>query len=167
MTLTLPACEGSDPASAKQTRPDEEGQAPKQVKAIAVRKMPLERAVTALGSLAAYDQATLSTKVPGRLERIPVDFGSMVEQGQTLVQIEPRDYQLHLQQAEAALAQARARLGLSPTGRDDHVDPEQTGTVRQARALLDEARQNRERLAALAKKGFVAKAEFDSAEAAC
>jgi len=166
LTVALSACESGHPASAKQTQAGEEGQAAKQVKTIAVRKMPVERAVTVLGSLAAYDQATLSTKVPGRLGHIPVDFGSLVEQGQTIAQIEPRDYQLRLQQAEAALAQARARLGLSPTGTEDQVDPEQTGTVRQARALLDEARQNRERLAALAKKGFVAKAEFDSADAA-
>jgi RND family efflux transporter MFP subunit len=166
LTLTLSACESSYPASAKQTRTDEEGKAPEQVRAIVVGKMPLERAVTVLGSLAAYDQATLSTKVPGRLGRIPVDFGSVVGQGQTVAQIEPRDYELRLQQAEAALAQARARLGLSPKGTDDQVDPEQTGTVRQARALLDEARQNRERLVALTEKGFVARAEFDSAEAA-
>src|SRR5262245_33710005 len=166
MAVTLPACESSYPASAKQTRADREGKAPRQVKTMRIRGMPVERVVTALGSLAAYDQATLSTKVPGRLQRITVDFGSAVEHGQTVAQVEPRDYQLRLQQAEAALAQARARLGLSPTGRDDQVDPEQTSTVRQARALLEEARQNRERFVALAEKGFIAKAELDSADAA-
>jgi RND family efflux transporter MFP subunit len=89
-----------------------------------------------------------------------------VEQGQTLAQIEPRDYQLQIQQAEAALAQARVRLGLSPTGADERIDPEQTGTVRQARARLEEARQHQERLAALVEKGFIAKSDFDAAAAA-
>jgi RND family efflux transporter MFP subunit len=128
--------------------------------------MPLERTVTALGSLAAYDQATLGAKVPGRLSTIPVDFGSAVERGQLIAQIEQRDYQLRVQQAEAALAQARTRLGLPPTGTDDRIDPEQTGVVRQAHALLEEAQRNRERLEALVEKGFSAKSEFDAADAA-
>jgi RND family efflux transporter MFP subunit len=164
--LLASGCKSNYPASAKQTRADEEREVPKPVKTVSVRAMPLERTVTVLGALAAYDQATLSTKVPGRLSRMAVDFGGVVEHGQTIAQVEPRDYQLHLQQAEAALAQARVRLGLSARGPDDRVDPEQTGTVRQARALLDEARQNRERLAALIDKGFVARAEFDTADAA-
>jgi RND family efflux transporter MFP subunit len=94
-----------------------------------------------------------------------VDFGGLVKEGQLLAQIEQRDYQLQVQQAEAALAQIRVRLGLTPTGTDTHVDPAQTGVVRQAQALLDDARQKRERMAALVEKGFVAKAEHDSAEA--
>src|SRR5262245_42043231 len=113
MVVMLFACESSYPASAKQTRVDGKGKVPRQVKTIRIGKMPVERMVGVLGSLAAYDQATLSTKVPGRLHRITVDFGSVVEHGQMVAQIEPRDYQLRLQQAEAALAQARARLGLS------------------------------------------------------
>ena len=70
-----------------------------------------------------------------------------------------------MQQAEAALAQARARLGLSPDGRDDNVNPEQTGTVRQARAVLDEARVNRDRSSKLVEQGVVARSDFDSADA--
>lgn len=128
--------------------------------------MPLERTVSVLGSLAAYDHATLSTKIPGRLSQITVDFGSPVEQGQMLARIEPRDYQLEVQQAEAALAQAQVRLGLAPAATDERVDPERTGTVRQAQALLEEAQKTRDRLATLVEKGFSAKSAFDAAEAA-
>lgn len=160
----ISACEHPDPAAAKQSVGD--APPPRQVKTIAVTRMPLERTVNVLGSLAAYDQATLSTKTPGRVAAILVDFGSPVEQGQTLAQIEPRDYQLQVQQAEAALAQTRVRLGLTPTGTDERVDPDQTGTVRQARARLEDARQNRERRAALVEKGFIAKSDFDAADAA-
>jgi RND family efflux transporter MFP subunit len=70
-----------------------------------------------------------------------------------------------VQQAEAALSQSRARLGLSPDGTDDRVSAEQTGTVRQAKAVLDEARVSRERAGTLVKQGIVAKAEFDTADA--
>ncbi len=157
------ACESTYPAAAKQQASDA---APlKQVKAVAVTHIPVERAVSVLGSLTAYDHATLSTKIPGRLAQITVDFGSPVEQGQLLARVEPRDYQLQVQQAEAALAQARVLLGLAPTTTDERVDPEQTGTVRQARALLGEAQKTRDRLATLVAKGFSAKSAFDAAEA--
>jgi RND family efflux transporter MFP subunit len=70
-----------------------------------------------------------------------------------------------VQQSEAALGQARARLGLSPDGTDDRVSLEQTGTVRQAKAQLEEARLSRERAVRLVEQGIVAKADFDSADA--
>ncbi|MGE0820743.1 MAG: efflux RND transporter periplasmic adaptor subunit [Candidatus Binatia bacterium] len=159
----VPACKSDYPATARQ---DPEVAPPKQVQTVTITKTMVERTVDVLGSLAAYDQATLSTKVPGRVARLTVDFGSVVEQGQILAQIEQRDYQLQVQQAEAALAQARVRLGLPPQGTSDHIEPEQTATVRQAQALLEDAQQSRDRLASLVEKGFIAKAEFESADAA-
>jgi RND family efflux transporter MFP subunit len=118
------------------------------------------------GTLAAYDQTTLSVKVPGRLKSITVDLGSVVHRGQLIAQVDPEDYKLRVQQVEAALAQARARLGLSPDGPDDRVDPEQTATMRQARAQLDDARLNRERSAQLVEQGVISRAEFDSIDSA-
>jgi RND family efflux transporter MFP subunit len=165
LALLAAACESGYPVSAKQSS-NADDPPPRQVKTVTVEYLPLERTVTVLGSLAAYDQATLSAKVPGRVAELAADFGSVVEQGQTLARIEQRDYQLQVQQAEAALAQARVRLGLTPTGSDERVDPERTGAVREARALLEDARQKRDRMAALVEKGFVAAAEFDSADAA-
>jgi RND family efflux transporter MFP subunit len=139
---------------------------PKQVKTTPVVEMPVGQTVTVNGTLAAYDQTTLSVKVPGRLKSITVDLGSVVHRGQLIAQVDPEDYKLRVQQAEAALAQARARLGLSPDGADDRVDPEQTATMRQARAQLDDARLNRERSAKLVEQGVISRAEFDSVDSA-
>jgi RND family efflux transporter MFP subunit len=94
-----------------------------------------------------------------------VDLGSIVRRGQVIADLEPTDYKLRVQQSEAALAQARARLGLAPDGTDDSVDPEQTATVRQARAVLDEARFNRDRAAKLVEQGIIAKADYETANA--
>ena len=121
--------------------------------------------MTANGTLAAFDQSTASVKVAGRLNSISVDLGSVVRRGQVIAQLEPNDYKLRVQQSEAALGQARARLGLSPDGTDDKVSLEQTGTVRQAKAQLEEARLSRERAVRLVEQGIVAKADFDSADA--
>jgi RND family efflux transporter MFP subunit len=135
----------------------------RQVKTVAVAETPFGETVTATGTLAAYDQTTVSVKVPGRVRVLSVDLGSVVARGQTIATVDSEDYRLRVQQAEASLAQARARLGLPPEGNDDRVDPEQTATVRQARAVLDEARFNRDRSARLVEQGIIAKAEFDSA----
>ncbi|MCA1849554.1 MAG: biotin/lipoyl-binding protein, partial [Acidobacteria bacterium] len=128
--LACLACKSDYPASARQNPAGGENEA-KQVRTTRVAEMPMGRSVTVSGTLAAYDQATLSAKVPGRVRSISVDLGSVVRRGQLVAQIEQQDYHLRVQQAEAALAQARARLGLSPEGTDDRVDAELTGTVRQ------------------------------------
>lgn len=140
--------------------------AARQVRTAAVAETPFGETVTANGTLAAYDQTTVSVKVPGRVRVISVDLGSVVSRGQVIATVDSEDYRLRVQQAEASLAQARARLGLSPEGTNDRVDPEQTATVRQARAMYDEARFSRDRAARLVEQGVIAKAEFDSAVSA-
>lgn len=156
--LAMAACGGS-------RGKDKAAVQPRAVKTARAAEVQLGTSVVVSGTLAAHDRATVSTKVPGRLQVLNVDLGSRVEKGQVLAQVAPTDYVLRVQQAEAALTEARARIGLG-TGEDDRVDPQQTGTVRQAAAVLDEARQSRERSARLASEGLIAQAERDGAEAA-
>jgi RND family efflux transporter MFP subunit len=161
------ACKSEYPASGQQKGPGAAagGGEPRAVKVAHVEQMPVGASVNVTGTLAAQDEATLSIKVPGRLSAVTVDLGSVVRKGQVVAQVEQQDYKLRVQQAEAALQQARARLGLQPQGDDDRFDPEVTGTVRQARAVLEEARQNRERVRALVESGVVARAEYEAADA--
>jgi multidrug efflux pump subunit AcrA (membrane-fusion protein) len=165
VVLACTGCRGDSSAATQPSRAGQEASAARQVRVTPVAEKPMERSTVALGSLAAFDQATVSTKVPGRLRSISVDLGSVVLQGQLIAQIDPQDYQLRVQQSEAALAQARARLGLSPGKNNDRIEPEETSTVRQARALLEEAKTNRERQATLFDQGIVARSQLDSAEA--
>jgi len=156
-------CKSDYPASGKAASPDSKGAA-RQVKTVKVAETPIGETVTVNGNLAAYDHLTVGTKIPGRLQTISVDFGSVVRKGQVIAQLEPQEYKLRVQQAEAGLAQARARLGLSPDGADDRVSAEETGTVRQAKAVLDDARLRRDRAAKLVEQGVVSRAELDTAE---
>jgi RND family efflux transporter MFP subunit len=137
---------------------------PRAVRVIPVVEQPLPRTVQITGTLVADDEVTLGTKVPGRLGEIAVDLGSRVRKGQVVGRIDPSDYQLRLDQAVAALQQARARLGLVPDGTDDRVDPTETAIVRQARAQLDEARLTRDRNVRLWNQDLVARAQLDTAE---
>jgi membrane fusion protein, multidrug efflux system len=159
----LSSCKSDYAGAAGQGRSGET-KAARQVKTAVVAETPFGETVTANGTLAAYDQTTASVKVPGRLRDISVDLGTVVRRGQVIAQVEPEDYKLRVQQSEASLAQARARLGLTPDGTDDKVDPEQTATVRQARAVLEEAKFSRDRAAKLVEQGVIAKADFDAAD---
>src|SRR5258705_13622311 len=127
LSLTGPflatACKSDYRANATQGRPGE-SKTVRQVKTAAVVEMPFGETVTANGTLAAFDQTTVSAKVPGRLQSISIDFGTVVRRGQMIAQIESQEYKLRVQQSEAALAQIRARLGLSPDGTNDQVDPD-------------------------------------------
>jgi RND family efflux transporter MFP subunit len=135
----------------------------RQVRVVPAAEIDAARLVSATGTLAADDQIILGTKVIGRLGEISVDLGSRVKKGQTIARIDPSDYRLRVEQAEAALQQARVRLGLPASGNSDKVDIEQTATVRQAAAVLKEARLSHDRMVELWDRKLIARAELDTA----
>ncbi len=159
--LTTSACKSGYPVAARQTAAGE----PRPVKLTKVVDVGMENAITVTGTLAAYEEATISAKIAGRINSLPVDLGSPVSKGQVIAELEKRDAQLALQQAEASLAQARARLGLDPNSSDEQVRLEETGTVRQAKALLEQAESTRKRMASLLQQGVISKSQMDQAEA--
>ncbi len=145
---------------------DKETEGPRSVTTQKVEFKPMERTITVTGSFFAREQSTLSVKVPGPLETMSVDIGSAVKKGDRLAQIDRKDYELRVRQAKATLAQARARLGLSQEGDQDDIDPEKTPPVQQAKAVLEEATRNRERVKQLTKEKIAAQSELDTVEAA-
>ncbi len=160
--LILTACrEGADGGAESNSSSE-----PRSVVITTATARNLERTVTVFGSFLAQEQATLSTKVPGRLREIQVDIGTAVTRGEIISRIEPRDYEMRVRQADAALAQALARLGLAPEDEDQEIEPDQTSLVRQAQAVLDEARANGERIARLQREGVLSQSELDTAKAA-
>lgn len=166
--LTLSACRKNEPqASASRGG---SGGAPnlpaKQVKLANSEMRRLTRTVSAPGTLAADEQATLSFKVAGRVSDLRVDLGSAVRKGQLVAQLETTEFRVRLQQTEAALQQARARLGLPPQGEDDRIETERTALVRQAQAVREEAKANRERAVQLVNQGIQSRAELDRVESA-
>lgn len=163
---TLPGCRGELPASAAQAKPKTQSTPPpREVRVVPATERPLPRTVAATGTLAADEQVTLSAKVAGRVERIDVDLGTRVQRGQHVARLDQTDFRLRVEQAEAALQQARARLGLQPTGADERVEVEQTALVRQARAVLEESRLTRDRSVRLLAQQLIARAQLDTAEA--
>jgi membrane fusion protein, multidrug efflux system len=128
----------------------------------------LARTVGVSGTLAAEEEVVVSLKVTGRVREIYVDLGSRVHKGQPLVKLEPADFELRVQQAEAALGQARARLSLQNEDKDSdpQVNPKDTGVVRQAEAQLEQARLTQERMTSLWNQGLISQSQYDDAVAA-
>jgi RND family efflux transporter MFP subunit len=139
---------------------------PRTVRTSVVARQPLVRSITLTGTLAAEEQVVLGFKVAGRVGEVRVDLGSPVQRGQVVATLVPTDFELRVRQAEAALVQARVRLGLPPSGENASVVAENTALVRQRRAVLEEARLTRERMRTFVERGLSARAELDSAQAA-
>jgi RND family efflux transporter MFP subunit len=166
LTLLLSGCQNQPAVGAEEAKAKAAGPPPREVKVTPAAERTIARTVTATGTLAADDQVVLGTKVAGRLAEITVDLGTRVKKGQVIGRLDQSDFKFRVEQAEASLQQARVRLGLSPTGSDERVDPEQTAIVRQARAMMDDARLTRDRSVKLAQQDLIARAQLDSAEAA-
>jgi RND family efflux transporter MFP subunit len=160
--LAVSAAACGRPAAAP--RPADAGADAQAVRVIRVERTPLDRSVTVSGTLAAEEQVMLSLKVTGRLEEVLVDLGSPVRRGQVIARLTPTDFELRLRQADAALQQARARLGLDPGGEGDAIDIERTAVVRQAKASLEEARRQRDRFATFVQRGISARADLETSE---
>ena len=164
LTIFLAGCQGGTSVSAEEPKA-KAAPAPREVQVKPVTERTVARTVSATGTLAADEQVVLGTKVAGRLAEITVDLGTRVKRAQVVGKLDQSDFKIRVDQAEAALQQARVRLGLAPTGSDERIDPEKTAIVRQARAMLDEARLNRDRSVKLMEMELIARAQFDSVEA--
>ena len=170
--LAVAGCQQEIPATVSPKKTDtassgaSAGAGARAVRVVPAAETMVDRTVAATGTLAADEQVALGTKVVGRLAEISVDLGDLVKKDQPVARIDTKDYQYRLDQSVAALKQARVRLGLPVDGDDDRVDATQTAVVRQAKALLDQAQLNRDRLARLWEQQYVARAELDAAVSA-
>jgi len=160
--LTLPGCQDA-PSQAAAPATGARPAQPRPVKVTPAAEQTTDQRVSATGTLAADELVVAGTKVAGRVTELPVDLGTPVKRGQLVARLDPVDFQHRVDQAVAALQQARARLGLSRDGTDDRVDIEQTALVKQARAVLDEAVLTRDRMERLLHQGLVAQAQLDTA----
>lgn len=120
----------------------------------------LPRGVEVVGSLAADEEVVVSAQIAGELSALNVDFGSYVQQGQVIGQIDRRDAQLKLEQSEAQLRQTMARLGMRE---GEKFDPLQNADVQQVKAQLDWAKMDFDRATRLVEKGDVPRSVYDQA----
>ena len=161
LSVTLAAGCGQDQADATAKAKQD---APRAVRLVTAESGSLPRVVTVTGTLAAEDQVVLNTKVAGRLDQLPVDLGSVVRQGDVVAVLDLTDFRLRMEQAETALAQARAPR--RPARRVRRHDPAGEDVARAPGACgARQARRQRERMTTLHGEGILAKAELDQVDA--
>lgn len=124
----------------------------------------VERVVNVVGSLLPDETSTVSTEVPGRIDKVYVDFGSYVKKGQLLAELQTTEATLNLERGKANLAQALARVGLDPN--QVNVRPDSTPAIRQAEAQMLDAKSKYENAKKLVATGDIAKERFDEFEKA-
>lgn len=66
--------------------------------------------LTGLGSVQAFNTVSLKTRIDGQITQVNFQEGQDVSQGQLLIQIDPRPYQVALSTAEANLQRDEAQL---------------------------------------------------------
>jgi RND family efflux transporter MFP subunit len=149
--LTACRAEVSTEASAGST-------APPPVSLTAVEGRAVDRYLRVTGSLAADEQAEVSAETAGRVVEVPVERGTRVQQGTLLARISATETGAQLQEAEANAAQIESRLGLTP---GQPFDPKQVPDVMNAKASLEWAEAEFNRIRSLLDQKVVSQSEFD------
>ena len=70
----------------------------------------LNRYLTAIGTVTPFNTVTVRSRVDGELVKVNFTEGQMVRQGEVLAEIDPRPFQVQLQQAQGQLARDQAAL---------------------------------------------------------
>jgi RND family efflux transporter MFP subunit len=107
LTLWLAGCGGKteEAAAPADTRPV--------VAVRALQDFAARAGGTAAADVIARNDSTLTAEVAARVARIGADAGTRVEAGRVLVELDPADYRLALEQARAQAAAARSRTELA------------------------------------------------------
>lgn len=134
-----------------------------QAEVIEVAMQPVREAVQVQGSLLPREVATVAAEVAGRVRRLLVDVGSEVATGDVLCELDAADYQLTVDQARAKLLQVKAAVGLGAEDAVDRLQPENAPPSREAKAVLEEAKQQVARIEELQTQRAVAQFDVDSA----
>ena len=155
--VTLVAC--GDAAQASKKSGDSADGLP--VKVAQVERIELRRSVEAVGTLAAHDQATISSEVAGRVARLAADMGDHVKAGAALVLLDDERLRYRADEQTAGLEETRAKLGargsqLPPTG--------QTPDVLSAAARRQQAQQAYDRAKALADRHLVSDQDLEKTQ---
>ena len=80
------------------------------VEVVIVKRGNLSTFLSLTGTLAPLQEVKITSKIPGRVEKVYVEEGDHVKAGDTLIQIEQEELILGVKQVEAALASATTHL---------------------------------------------------------
>lgn len=134
--------------------------APVEVTTAAAISRGLPQTVEVVGSLTADEEVVVSSQIAGEITALNIDFGTFVQKGQVIAQIDQRDALLKIEQSELQLKQTMARIGMKDGMK---FDPLQTPDVMQVKAQLDFTKIDLDRATKLVEAGDVPRTVYDQA----
>jgi len=123
---------------------------------------PITRFIRASGTLMAQDSAEVAAETVGRIIATPVERGIQIRAGDALVRIAATEAEAQALEAEANVAQVRARLGQTDEG---SLDIDRVPEVASAKATYELAQTDFARFRTLFEQKLVARSEFDLRQA--
>jgi HlyD family secretion protein len=125
-----------------------------------VKRSDLVQTVVASGHVETPYRAEIGSQITGTVQSVLVEEGERVRKGQPLVQVESKELESAVVQAQGAVAQAESRLRqirevTLPTAQE---------ALKQAQATLLNAQQAYDRTSHLAKNGYATQAALDDAQ---
>lgn len=138
--------------------------APVSVTVRAARRADLVTRVIATGTVSALREARIAARMPGRVTAVLVREGDRVAAGRPLLRLDGSEYFAAEAQARAGVSAARAQRDLLLAGALPEERQQAANAVAQAKAALDQALTEAERMRSLYAMGAVAKQQLDVAE---
>lgn len=111
---------------------------------------------------------SISPEISGRIVEVAVKENQAVKAGDLLFRIDPRPYEIALMQAQASLGSANVQVSqMAGTADSKAADVyAKTADIGMRKSDVSLASENYQRQAALMKRGFTTRAQFDEARAA-
>ena len=157
LCVSLFACSGA--SDAKQQKAQAAGPRDVSVAVATVQRQDVPVYLAGLGTVTAFNTANIKSRVDGQIMKVNFQEGQFVHEGELLIEIDSRQYQVQLEQMQAQLFRDQAQLrdaklnldrytALIPSGSiaQQQVDTQKAlvdqldGTVRNDQAQIDNAK---------------------------
>lgn len=152
--------------SKKKPAAEEETAVVVSVRVAKAEREPIAAEVTALGTIFARREATVSSKIAGQIKQMALLKNRPVREGEVVASLESRDIQAQRAEAAAAAEEARVNLRNTTAGSIPQTRAQDEKAVRDAQANVNNARALYERRLRLFDQGGISKKDVEASQLA-
>lgn len=153
-------------SSTKKSAAEEEEAIVVSVRVAKAERESIAAEVTALGTIFARKEATVSSKIAGQIKQMALLKNKAFREGDVIAILEARDIQSQRAEAAAALDEARTNLRNVIGGAIPQIAAQDEKALRDARANVENARVLYERRLRLFEQGGISKKDVDASQLA-